>query len=129
MQEGDDQERERERDQGRKDRVEDLRQRLLAEGADGQARRRHAELHRRDEPRRVGDDLEHVACTPVALLLELADTRLPRRHEPVLRRDEERVQQDQRRNGEEFEKESHVIAPSGGRLGMSSSSNWIYASV
>ena len=32
-------------------------------------------------------------------------------------------------DGEEFEKEDHVIAPAGGRLGMTSSSNRIYAAV
>ena len=38
-------------------------------------------------------------------------------------------EQNQRRDGQEFEEEDHVIAPSGGRLGMTSSSKRIYAAV
>ena len=65
----------------------------------------------------------------VASLRELLDPRAPRRHERVLGRDEIAVQQDQRCHGDEFEEKDHVCAPSGGRLGMTSSSNRIYAEV
>ena len=57
------------------------------------------------------------------------DPRAPCRDERVLGRDEVAVQQNQRRDGEEFEEEDHVLAPAGGRLGMTSSSNRIYAAV
>ena len=47
---------------------------------------RDAELHRRDEARRVGGDAQHGARAPVALALELADPRAPRGDEAVLGR-------------------------------------------
>ena len=71
----------------------------LAEGADRQRGDRDAELHRRDEARRVARDPQHGAGPPVALALELADARPPRRDEAVLGRHEERVQEDQARRG------------------------------
>ena len=113
----------------RQQRVEDARQHLLAERTDRQAGAGHAELHRRDEARRVGDDPQHGPRAAVALLRQLLDPRAPRRDERVLGRHEIAVQQNQRRHGEEFEEKAHVCAPSGGRLGMTSSSNRIYAAV
>ena len=68
VEERDDEEREPEREERREDRVEDVREHGLAERTDGQARERHAELHRGDEPRRVGGDLEHVPRALVALV-------------------------------------------------------------
>ena len=116
-------------DHRREQRVEDARQHLLAESTDRQAGPGDAELHRRDEARRVGDDPQHGAGPAVAFLRELLDPRPARGDERVLGRDEVAVQQDQRRDGEEFEEKDHVCAPSGGRLGMTSSSNRIYAEV
>ncbi len=79
-----------------------MRESLLAESTDTEACQRDAELHRGDEPRRVGDDLPHGAGAPVALVGQLLDPRPPCGYERVLARDEERVQQDQRRNAEEL---------------------------
>ena len=79
--------------------VELLREHLLAEGADREARDRDAELHRGDEARRVARDPPHGTRAAVALVLQLEDPRPPRRDEAVLGRDEERVQQDQARAG------------------------------
>ena len=96
-------------------------QRLFAEGTDTQARQGDAELHRGDEPRRVGDDSPHGAGAPVALIGQLLDPRPPRGHERVLARDEEGVQQDQRRDAEELEEKGHVPAAAG--VGLSGSSS------
>ena len=78
-----------------RDRVEDLGEHGLAEGADSERGERDAELHRGDEARRPRDDLEDVAGAAVALLLQLDDLRPARGHEAVLGRDEERVQEQQ----------------------------------
>ena len=88
-------------------RVELLREHVLAESTDGQRGERDAELHRRDEPRRVAGYAQHVARAAVPLMVQLDDPRPPRRHEPVLGRDEERVQQDQGRNAEKLEEKGH----------------------
>ena len=85
---------------GRHQRLEEVREERLAEGADRQRGDRDAELHRRDEPRRVGRDPQHRARAAVALALELADPRAPRGDEAVLGGDEGRVQQDQAHEGQ-----------------------------
>jgi hypothetical protein len=105
VQVGDDQERDHDGQDGREIRVERVRQRLFAEGTDTEACQGDAELHRGDEPRRVGDDLPHGAGPPAALIGQLLDLRPARGDERVLARDEERVQQDQRRYAEELEEE------------------------
>ena len=115
-------ERDHDRQDRREHRVEQLGQHRLAEGADAEARERHAELHRGDEARRARDDLEHVARTPVALLLELDDLRATRRHEAVLGRDEEPVQQHQPDEGEQLEKDRHAPLSGAWVLGGCSSS-------
>ena len=102
---------------------------LLAQSTDGQAGAGDAELHGRDEARRVGDDLQHRAGASVALVGERLHPCPAGGDERVLGRHEVPVQQDQRCDGEEFEEKDHVIAPSGGRLGMTSSSKRIYAAV
>ena len=71
----------------------------LAEGTDCQARERHAELHRGDEPRRVGGDLEDEPRALVALVAELGDACPACRDEAVLGRHEERVQQQEAEDG------------------------------
>jgi hypothetical protein len=43
-------------------------------------------------------------------MLQLDDPRPPGRHEPVLGCDEEGVQQDQRRNADELQEDSHGAA-------------------
>jgi len=98
----DDQERDHHSEHGRDHRVERMRQGLLAEGTDTQARQCDPELHGSDEARRVSDDALDSAGAPVALLGQLLNPRPPRRHERVLARDEESVQQDQRRDAEEL---------------------------
>ena len=108
VEEGDDQQREdRRRANVAMHRLEEVREHRLAEGADRQRGERDAELHRRDELRRVAVILQHGARAAVALALELADARAPRRDEAVLGRHEERVQQDQAREGEQLEGEGH----------------------
>jgi hypothetical protein len=87
------------------------------------------ELHRRNEARWVVHDPQHRARPAVALLRELLHPRPSRGDERVLAGDEERVQQDQRRDAEEFEEEGHACPGRAGRLGMSSSSNRIHGSV
>jgi hypothetical protein len=88
-----------------------------------------SKLHRGDEARRVADDAQDGPRAAAALLGELLDPRPPGGDQAVLGRHEVAVQQDQHRHGEEFERKDHVCAPSGGRLGMTSSSNRIYGSV
>jgi hypothetical protein len=129
VEERDHEEGDRNGDRAREDRVERLRECVLAERTDAQAGGGHAELHRRDEARRVVHDPQHGAGAAVAALCQLVHPRLPRRHERVLAGHEEGVQQDQRRNAEKFERDAHAGPASGGRLGMSSSSNRIYGSV
>ena len=75
-------------------RVELVREQLLAEGADPEARHRDPELHRGDEPRRVARDPEDVAGPTVALVLELEDARSTRGDQAVFGPDEERVRDD-----------------------------------
>ena len=92
-------ERERDRDDGRRAQIETLpktlsstlRDRRLAERAERDRRERDAELEGRDEARRVRDDLAHRARAAVALGSELVEARVAHRDERVLRRDEERV--------------------------------------
>ncbi len=105
---GDEQEREAVGNDRCEDRVEDASEDLLADGTDTQARDRHAELHRGDEPRRVRSDPENGSCATVALVAELRDAGAARRDERVLGRDEERVQQEQACDREELEEESHA---------------------
>ena len=103
--------------------VERVRERLLAEGTDAQRGERDAELHRGDEPRRVGGDAQDVARAPVALVLQLDDARAARGDEAVLGRDEEGVQQDENADCDELEEERHAPTPWALVLGGSSSSN------
>ena len=105
-------------------RLEQVREDLLAEGADGQRGERDAELHRGDELRRIGRDLQHGARAAVPLALELADARPPRRDEAVLGRHEERVQQDQPGEGDKLERRGSCACAARGAqvLGGKSSS-------
>ena len=109
----DDQQREDDGEDRRHHRLEEVREHRLAEGADRQRGERDAELHRRDEPRRVAGDPQHGARPPVPLALELADARPARRDEAVLGRHEERVQEDQPGEGEQLEREGHARASTG----------------
>ena len=128
VQERDDQEREREGEHGREDRIEDLRKRLLAQRTNAETRAGDTELHGGDEARRVGEDRKHGTRAAVALFLELADARPAGGHEPVLARDEEPVQQDQRCYDEELQEEDH--APLSGAWGLGGiSSSTTYDSV
>ena len=121
---GDQQEREEDGDDRRRDRVEDVREDGLAQGTDGQARERDAELHRGDEAVRVRRDAQDGACAPVALVAELGDARSARRDEAVFGRDEERVQQEQRGDREQLERNRHAPLTGATVLGgWSSSSN------
>src|SRR5439155_18781407 len=106
-------------------RVELLGQRLLAERSDRQARDGDAELHRRDEPRRVAGDPQDELGLAVALVLELHDPRTARRDEAVFGRDEQRVQEDQAREGQHLEEERHVRRSGARVLGGRSSSTRI----
>ena len=81
---------------------------MLAERTDAERGERDAELHRRDELRRVARDPQHRARAPVALVVELDDPRPPRRDERVLGRDEEGVEQDQDPDADELESECHA---------------------
>ena len=83
-------------------RIEQLDERLLAQSTDGQRGDRDAELHRRDEPRRLRGDAEHDARPSVPLLLELVHARPAHGDERVLGRDEVAVQQDERGNRDEL---------------------------
>ena len=103
--------------------IEDLFEHGLAEGTDTQARGRDAELHRRDEARRVARDPQDELRPSVPLVGELLQPRPASRDEAVLRGDEERVQQDQRRDGDEKECEVHALsrrAPVRGRSSATS---------
>ena len=107
VQEGDDQEREGNSQDARHHGVEAVGEHLLAECADCQARDRDAELHRRDEARRVARDLQDGARAAVALAAELPDPRPPRGDEAVLGCHEKRVEEDQARKSQELEKKGH----------------------
>jgi hypothetical protein len=61
VQEGDDQQREEHGEEGRHDRIEEVCEEGLAQSTDPQAGERDAELHRRDELRRLSGDLQHLA--------------------------------------------------------------------
>ena len=121
---GDQQEREEDGDDRRRDRVEDVREEGLAQGTDGQARERDAELHGGDEVVRVGRDAQDRACAPVALVAQLGDARAASGDEPVFGSDEERVQQEQRGDREQLEWNRHAPLTGAAVLGgWSSSSN------
>ncbi len=107
VQVGDDQEGQDHGEEGRHDRVEPVREHLLAQGADGQRRDRHAELHGGDEPRWIGGDPEHRARTSIARVLELHDPGPARGDEAVLGRHEERVQEHQPEQGQHLQQEGH----------------------
>jgi hypothetical protein len=121
VQERDDQKREDHGEDRRHQGIEGVTERLLAQGTDAQAGERHPELHRCDEPRRVGDDSLDRAGTAVALLGELLNPRPSRGDERILGRDEKSVDQNQRRDAEEFQEKGHVPAGPAGRLRGSSS--------
>jgi hypothetical protein len=108
---GEDEVREDHGDDRREPRLEGVRERLLAESTDTQRGERDAELHRRDEARRVRRDAQHVARAAVPLVMELDHPRPARGDERVLRRDEERVQQDQDGDADQFDRERHVSRP------------------
>ena len=120
VEEGQDEVRQDHGEHRREHRVEDLRERVLAERADRQRGERHAELHRGDEPRRRVGDPEHLTRAPVARAGELGQAGSPHGDEAVLRGDEEPVQKDQHRDGEELEEECH--APLSGAWVLSGSS-------
>jgi len=104
-------------------RLERVREDGLAEGADREGRDRDAELHRRDELRRVARDPAHSPRPPVPLMLELEDPGPARRDEAVLGCHEERVQQNQARKGEQFEDEAHGPGPLSGARGLGGTSS------
>ena len=97
----------------------------LAERAQRQRRERDAELHRRDEVRRVGDDLPHRARPAAPLGDELVEPRVPHGDERVLRSDEERVPEHADDDEQELDRgeQTHARAfrARAGRLGGSSS--------
>ena len=68
-------------------------------------------------------DAQHVARTPVALVVQLDDARAARGDEAVLGRDEEGVQQDENADCDELEEERHAPTPWALVLGGMSSSN------
>jgi hypothetical protein len=80
----------------------------LAQSTDPQAGERDAELHRRDELRRLSGDLQHLARAARAVVRELVHAGAPDRDEAVLRGHEEAVQEDQRREGEKLERKGHA---------------------
>ena len=126
VQVGDDQQGEDDGEERRHDAVELVGEHLLAERADGEARDRHAELHRRDEPRRVAGDPTHRSRALVPLVLELQDAGPARRDEAVFSRDEERVHQDEAGERQHLEGERHRERPEDARvLGGRSSSTRI----
>jgi hypothetical protein len=121
MQEGDDQEGDREGERGRHDRVQRPGQCRLAKGTDCQARAGHAELHGGDEAgRRVGQ-AQHEPGPAVPKPVELVHSCPAHRYERVLRRDKERIQHDQRRDGDEEQREGHAPSPGAPVLGGTSS--------
>jgi len=111
MEEGQDQVREQDGKHGRHHRVERLRERVLAEGADTQRRERDAELHRRDELRRVARDLQNRPRALIALMVELDDARAPRRDQGVFGRDEEAVEQHEQPDADQLESECQRPTP------------------
>ena len=123
MEERDHDESDRDGEEGGEDGVENRGEYRLAEGADSERGERDAQLHRGDEPRRAGDDLEHVAGAAVALLLQLDDFRPARGHEAVLGGHEERIQEQQPDKGGQLEGDSHApVSPGAQVLGGRSSS-------
>ncbi len=86
-----------------------------------------AELHRGDEPRRVADDRENEPRPALPSLRRLLHSCPPGGDEPVLGRHEVRVQEDQRRDGDEEKRDSH--APSRGARGRGKSSATSVATV
>ena len=106
--ERDDQEREQHREERAEPDPEQIRQDLLADRADRERRERDAELHRGDEVRRIARDLHHRARRPAPLVDELLQPGAAHGDERVLGRDEEPVQQDQKGNGEELERDRHA---------------------
>ena len=124
MEEGQDEVRERDREHRREPGVERLRQRVLSERADAQRRERHAELHRRDEPRWIARDSQHVTRATIAVVVQLDDPRAAGGDETVFGRHEEGVQQDENADTDELEQERHAPTPGAPVLGGISSSNW-----
>jgi hypothetical protein len=127
VEEAEDQVREQDRDDRRHPRIECVRERGLAQGADAQRGERDAELHRGDEAAGVAGDPQHVARAAVPLMVQLDDPRPARGHEPVLGRDEERVEENQDPDADELEEECH--APTSGAQVLGGMSSTSYAPV
>ena len=114
VEERQDEEREDHGHDGRHHRIEELGQRVLAQGSDRQRGDRDPELHRGDEPWRLVGEAEDGAGPAVALVGELVHPRPAYGHERVLGRDEEAVQQHERRDADDLEEEGHAAAPVAG---------------
>ena len=104
---GDDEQGKDDGERRRDHRLEQVREQRLAHGADRQRGDRDAELHGRDEARRVARDPEDGSRPLVPLPLELADARPARGDEPVLSCHEERVEEDQARKSQQLEEKGH----------------------
>ena len=121
VQEGDDQEGEQHGDHRGEPCGEQVREHLLADGADRQRCQCDPELHRGDEMRRIARDASHRTCRPAALGRELLETRAAHGHQRVFGRDEEAVQENESGNAEELESDRHAPLPGAAVLGGMSS--------
>ncbi len=93
MEEGQEQVREDHREHRGHHVVERVRERALADRTNAERSERDAELHRRNELRRVARDLQDRPRAPVALMVELDDPGAAGRDECVLSGYEEAVEQ------------------------------------
>jgi hypothetical protein len=116
----DQQEREPDREHGRERRLERVREHRLAERTDPERSDRDPELHRSDEPRRIGRDAQNRPGTLAALALELTDPCPARDDKAVLARDKHGVQKDQSRNTQKLKEENHASRPNRGTLAVPS---------
>jgi hypothetical protein len=108
----------------REPRVEDFREDRLADGADEDRERRHAELGRGDEADGIVEEADGQPRTPAAGVRDRGQSRPPRGHQRVLGRDEVGVPQHEQENGDDAVESCHAPRREARVLGGRSSSNF-----
>jgi hypothetical protein len=119
----DEREGENERQRRGDDRIEEVLDQRLADGAERDRERGDAELDRADEAHGVVHDPECHPRPAVACVSELHQPRPSRRDERVLGRDEKGVPRHEQENGDDLEKNGHAPIPGALVLGGISSNS------
>jgi hypothetical protein len=114
---------ENERQRRGDDRIEEVLDQRLADGAERDRERGDAELDRADEAHGVVHDPKRHPGPAAACVSELHQPRPSRRDERVLGRDEKSVPRHEQENGDDLEKNGHAPIPGASVLGGISSNS------